>query len=300
MSADRQCQQVPRMMRQPVAAASSRLSVEAARRTLLIATIPSSVFATGSLPAAGNDESTAAPCCPVVELRQYTLKPGQRNVLIDLFEREFVETQETVGIRLIGQFRDLARPDRFVWIRGFDDMAARAESLQAFYGGPVWQVNRDAANATMIDSDDVLLLRPVSPNSGFSSPISMRAPKGTTSSSSSRIIATIYYFDAPADDDFAHFFDTEVEPALSAAGAQPIARFVSEVSENTFPRLPVRSEYVFVWFARFADDAALGEYESRLAASSHWTEQLAPELRRRLKSAPERLVLAPTARSLLR
>jgi hypothetical protein len=27
---------------------------------------------------------------PVVELRQYALRPGQRDVLIDLFDREFV------------------------------------------------------------------------------------------------------------------------------------------------------------------------------------------------------------------
>jgi hypothetical protein len=38
--------------------------------------------------------------------------------------------------------------------------ARRAEALAAFYSGPVWQEHHDAANATMIDSDDVLLLRP--------------------------------------------------------------------------------------------------------------------------------------------
>jgi hypothetical protein len=30
----------------------------------------------------------------VVELRQYRMKPGRRDDLIDLFEREFVESQE--------------------------------------------------------------------------------------------------------------------------------------------------------------------------------------------------------------
>lgn len=34
---------------------------------------------------------------PIVELRQYTLRPGQRDALIDLFDLEFVETQEAVG-----------------------------------------------------------------------------------------------------------------------------------------------------------------------------------------------------------
>ena len=61
-------------------------------------------------------------CCPVIELRQYTLKPGQRDVLIDLFDRHFVESQEAAGMTIVGQFRDRRRPDRFVWIRGFPDM----------------------------------------------------------------------------------------------------------------------------------------------------------------------------------
>jgi hypothetical protein len=40
-------------------------------------------------------------------------------------------------------------------------MASRKAGLAAFYGGPVWQRHREAANATMVDSDDVLLLRPL-------------------------------------------------------------------------------------------------------------------------------------------
>jgi hypothetical protein len=46
-------------------------------------------------------------CCPIVELRQYTLHPGERDVLIDLFDREFVESQEALGMKIIGQFRNL-------------------------------------------------------------------------------------------------------------------------------------------------------------------------------------------------
>ena len=46
---------------------------------------------------------------PVVELRQYTLRPGQRDVLIDLFDREFIESQEAEGMAIVGQFRDLVR-----------------------------------------------------------------------------------------------------------------------------------------------------------------------------------------------
>src|SRR5947207_301542 len=107
-------------------------------------------------------------CCPIVELRQYTLHPGKRDVLIDLFEREFIETQEAVGSKVIGQFRNVEDPDRFVWLRGFSDMTSRTKALQDFYGGPVWKTHREATNATMIDSDNVLLLHPPLPTSGFS------------------------------------------------------------------------------------------------------------------------------------
>ena len=70
---------------------------------------------------------------PVVELRQYTLRPGQRDVLIDLFDQEFVESQEAAGMTIVGQFRDLDDPDRFVWIRGFASMPSRARALASFY-----------------------------------------------------------------------------------------------------------------------------------------------------------------------
>jgi hypothetical protein len=123
--------------------------------------------------------SCAATFCPIVELRQYTLHPGKRNILIELFEREFIETQEAAGMTLIGQFRDLDDPDRFVWLRGFADMPSRALALAAFYGGPAWQTHRDVANATMIDSDNVLLLRPLDVPAGFISDPGNRPSPGS-------------------------------------------------------------------------------------------------------------------------
>src|SRR5262249_50136163 len=71
----------------------------------------------------------------VYELRQYPLHPGQREVLISLFDRHLVEPQEAVGMRVVGQFRDLDHPDRFVWLRSFEDMVTRDAALRAFYGG---------------------------------------------------------------------------------------------------------------------------------------------------------------------
>src|SRR5258708_31196535 len=77
------------------------------------------------------------PCCSVLELRQYTLVPGKRDVLIELFERAFIEGQEAVGMRVVGQFRDLDRADRLVLLPGFDGNPAPPGALEAFYGDAI-------------------------------------------------------------------------------------------------------------------------------------------------------------------
>jgi hypothetical protein len=61
---------------------------------------------------------------------------------------------------ILGQFRDLDDRDSFVWLRGFTDIWSRKRGLEAFYSGPVWTAHAVAANATMIEVDNVLLLQP--------------------------------------------------------------------------------------------------------------------------------------------
>jgi hypothetical protein len=247
-------------------------------------------MSTGIAPA---PDSAAQTCCPIVELRQYTLHPGKRDALIDLFDREFVEPQEAVGMKIIGQFRDLDNPDRFVWLRGFSDMSSRAQALGAFYGGPVWKTHREAANATMIDSDNVLLLRAVSPESGFSLAPKIRLAYGVDDEAERLIIATICYLAKPVTADFVKFFKNSTIPKVVAAGAEVLAYFASEQSVNTFPALPVReNENVFVWFARFSDPASPRRYEP-------CGKEITAELARQLTRTPETLKLSPTARSLL-
>ena len=213
----------------------------------------------------------------VVELRQYTLKSGQRDTLIALFEREFVESQEAAGIELIGTFRDLDDPDRFVWLRGFPDMAARAQSLGAFYGSPVWKAHREAANATMIDSDNVLLLRPAWTGSD-----ALQKRDGGTPS---RVVtATICHPEADAMEAFVETFQQAIS-SLESAEARVIGAFVTESSPNNFPALPAREgENVFVWISRLAN--------GHCAPPATVLEPL-------LQRPPEVLRLSPTARSRL-
>lgn len=227
----------------------------------------------------------------ILELRQYTLHRGQRDTLIALFDRELVEPQEAAGIRVVGQFRDLDDPDRFVWLRAFPDMSARAEALTAFYGGPAWAAHRDAANATMIDSDNVLLLRPVAAGRELPGLAGERPLPGTGGDGRGLVIATILHLDpSVATDDVAHLAACELGPAILAGGGVPLGPLVTEASPNTYPRLPVREgERVCVMLARFPDGAV----------SKRRHAPVMPALARHLVRQPEVLRLKPTVRSRL-
>jgi hypothetical protein len=236
----------------------------------------------------------------VVELRRYRLQPGARETLIDLFDREFVETQEAVGMAMIGQFRDLDDADSFVWLRGFRDMPSRVEALGAFYGGPVWARHREDANRTMINSDNVLLLRPSRHGSGFALP-ERRPDVHARDLPEGLVIATICHLAPRTEEAFGEFFAAVLARQLVAASARILASFVTERSRNTFPRLPVREgETVFAWFCGFANLASYEEHLRALARSQAWTGDALPEMDRRIWRRNEVLRLAPTSRSLVR
>lgn len=94
-------------------------------------------------------------------------------------------------------------------------MDARKAALEAFYYGPVWKRHGPAANATMLDSDNVLLLRPL----GVDFPAEVPP------------LVTVTISD-PVED-----FDKDS------------VCFETLDVENTFPQLPVREgEKVFVRF----------------------------------------------------
>jgi hypothetical protein len=209
-----------------------------------------------------NRHPPADPCCPVVELRQYTLAPGRRDELIEIFDRHFVEGQEAVGMTVIGQFRDLQRPDRFVWLRGFADMEARRRALEAFYDGPIWIAHKDAANDTMLAWDDVLLLRPARPDTAFGVGPDAVA---TTRDGRATVLAGIYQLPQAADEDLVSRFEREVVPVLEAKEVGIEGVFVTEPAPNTFTRLPVREgEHVLAWFG-IADGAAEPSHGSEVA-----------------------------------
>lgn len=234
----------------------------------------------------------------VIELRRYRLQPGRREELIELFEREFVEPQEAVGMHLIGQFRDLDDDDRYTWIRGFPDHTLRRSALEGFYGGPTWRRHREAANATMVDSDDVLMLKPAWPGAGFAAAAQTRpAPGAPVEARPGLILAGVCALAPAAAAGFARAFEREFAPALRATGAELLGVYLSDDTPNKFPRLPVREDGPhLVWFARVEDASAAARLQADPAWRAHWAQAE----REALRGPPEWLRLAPTPRSELR
>ena len=238
---------------------------------------------------------------PVIELRQYKIVPGKRDAMIALFERAFVESQEALGMRLVGQFRDRDDPSRFTWIRAFSSMDARGKALNDFYFGPVWQQHRAEANPLLDDNDDVLLLRPAWPGSEFAPAKGRRPAPGAPARPAGLVVATIEYLWKQPDQGYAAYFRDTLAPAYRAAGLPVLAVYGPETEPNNFPRLYVRqSERLLVWFTRVANPAAYRTAQRKLRATRAWRQSLQPALSNYRERTPQVLMLSPTPRSLLR
>jgi hypothetical protein len=253
--------------------------MDMSRRTLLVGALGAAVT-----PRAGG---RARP--EVVEFRQYTLHRDQRDVLIELFEREFLAPIERSGAQVLGTFRDVDDVDRFVWLRGFDSMSDRARALAEFYDGPVWARHRAAANATMLDSDNVLLLRTLD-----WTPTGAPAPE-------SLVVTYVHSLGVTPPAAFRAFYDAEWWPRLAAAGAARLATLCSEPTPNNYPRLPVRGgPPVFVVVVRWPDPSAEDAARLRLSRCSGWRDRAPEDVLPALVAKPERIRLTPTASSNLR
>ena len=196
-----------------------------------------------------------------------------------------------------GSSRTWTDRDHFVWFRGFADMDGRRTALTTFYGGPVWAAHRDAANATMVDSDDVLLLRPVRPAERISGPdpvVAGRArddpapaphpPPGAPGRATSSTSASSTW-------------------SRSSRGPGPpsVAWLETKRAVNDYPRLPVREDAdVVVCLSALADEgAATATPGAPVRGPRVGRGGRSRALRRRIARDPEQHVLRATPRSAL-
>jgi len=232
---------------------------------------------------------------PVVELRRYTIMDGERDRFARYFEAFFPEAIQQTGAIVAGQFLERDRPSAFTWIRGFRDLEDRARANAALYYGAVWNEHRTRMNRLMIDSDDVLLLRPLAPESGVAI-FPAVDPVQEGAGAQGVVVAQIFPIRDDAVDAFAHLAEAAFA-GYRAAGAREAGVLVTLDAPNNFPQLPVRSDGPYlVWLGLFADD------ETRRARFSELENRALQSLAAGglLRAAPESVVLDPTPRSRLR
>ena len=203
---------------------------------IIVNTIIAAILTLGS-PAVFAQTSNPNPDINVIELRNYVLKPGQREKFTSLFEQHFVQSQFDLGGYPLNWFKVDGAPDNFLWIRGFTDMASRSKFLPAFYHGAVWKQYKSDANSKLANNDNVYLLKPLTlGNEALETgkPLSSNLLKGNKG------IAVIDFYTANTKlDKLKTAFAKYYLPAFKRAGIENYTLWESEMEKNDFPQLPV-------------------------------------------------------------
>jgi hypothetical protein len=231
----------------------------------------------------------------IIEFRRYTIKEGEREHFATLFESYFPEAFQQMGAILFGQFFERKNPAGFTWIRGFKNTDARAIINAGFYYGPLWREHAATMNSLMVDSDNVLLLRPLTTARGV--PVLPAVdPIKEEKGSRGLVIAQIFPVKPNSVDAFAQQAE-ETFASYRAAGVREAGVLVTLDVPNNFPQLPVRTDGPYlVWLGIVQDNKTLETQFGPLAERSG--EPLSDT--GLLRSAPELVILDPTHRSRLR
>jgi hypothetical protein len=259
-----------------------------------IATLPALVHALPREPAAMPETPAMQSVAhfgdfPVVELRRYTVAPGQRTRFATWFDAYFPEAFEQLGAMVFGQFLERDDPDHFLWLRGYHDINARPVVNATFYYGPLWKEHRTKVNAILPDSDNVLLLQPL-PGQGL--PVlpavdPVDEPRGAEGIVVAQLLPVI---GGRETDIAAHFARYRID------GVRPAGVLATLAVPNNFPQLPVREDGPWLlWLGIARDEDAVRRLQAAMAT-------VARELGdgSSLRAEPETIVMDPSPRSRLR
>ena len=231
----------------------------------------------------------------VLELRRYTVKDGARKNFAQYFEAYFPEAIEQTGAIVAGSFFERNHPNGFTWIRGFHTLEDRPVADAEFYYGPVWREHRKTMNDLLTDSDNVLQLRPLSPEHEITI-LPAVDPLAEPDGARGIIVAFIYPIKANSVEAFAKQAESTFT-RYQAAGAREAGVLVTLDATNNFPQLPIRTDGPYlVWLGLLRDNQTL-ERELTPVVENSISSLTATGL---LRGAPEFIVLDPTPRSRLR
>jgi NIPSNAP len=231
----------------------------------------------------------------VIELRRYTIKEGEREHFAQYFDTYFPEAIEQAGMLVFGEFFERDNPVGFTWLRGYHSMDGRAIANAEFYFGPVWKEYKATMNNLLRDTDNVLLLRPLSPERGVMV-LPMVDPVLEPSGAQGHVVAQIFPLKTDSVDAFVRLAESKFA-AYKTAGIREAGMLVTLDVPNNFPQLSFRTDGPFlVWLGIVKDDDALESRFNPLARSAVQSLSATGLLR----GDPETVILDPTRRSRLR
>jgi hypothetical protein len=231
----------------------------------------------------------------VVEFRRYTIKEGEREHFAQYFDTYFPEALQQLGTIVAGDFFERNNPSGFTWMRGFHTLEDRAVVNAQFYAGSVWKEHKKTMNDLIVDSDNVMLLRPLSPERGI--PI-LPAVDPTVEANRVQGIVVAQIFAVKADS--VEAFAKAAEPTFAsyqAAGVREAGVLVTLDVPNNYPQLPIRTDGPFLVWLGVLKDKQMLENEFNPLAERSLQSLSATGL---IRGAPESVVLDPTRRSRLR
>ena len=195
----------------------------------------------------------------VLELRNYLLKPNLADTFSQYFHSKFVVPMNELGGYTLGEFKISDVNDRFVWLRGFTDMKTRVKFLNDFYiNSTTWKEHGNRANEMMINSDNVYLLKPLHKNVFFKT--------------EKEITVIDFYICNSTLEKVIELFDTKYILFLKAINVEDISLWVSEMTENDFPRLPVfQDQNLLVTISNYQDKS---DYAAKQKAIDSMPERL--------------------------
>jgi hypothetical protein len=230
----------------------------------------------------------------VIEFRRYVVKQGEREHFASYFESFFPEAFEQLGAVAGGSFYERNNPLGFTWVRAFPTLDDRAKVNSAFYYGPVWKEHKKLVNGLMTDSDNVLLLRPLTPERSITI---LPAVDPVTEAGGAHGIVVAEVFSVKAGD--VDTFAQQAEPIFAKyreLGAREAGVLVTLDVPNNFPQLPIRTDGPYlVWFGILENEKSLQSFNPIAEEAS--SKLLGGDL---LRTKPEIVVLDPTHRSRLR
>ena len=227
----------------------------------------------------------------IIELRNYVIKAGQRDNFIDYFETHFITSQVELHAYPLGQYRVKGQPDNFFWIRGFESMETRSRFLPSFYHGPFWQQHRAAANSMLANNDNVHLLRPLALRGDSLVPVNTVSIAALVPHSGLAVV-DLYTANTKLPR-LIQFFGSRYLPLLHKYDIMDYSCWVSELTDNDFPALPVfQDSNLLVTITFYSDEAAYEKKTAKVQAAMD--EQMKADMQD-IVTLKHTLVLYPTA-----